>query len=202
MDTDALIICNEEDESSLSETKKDPNNAFKGLRSILTDNPEIPDALRDLAPYFSADMRRKVVQMAAFGDFMIKMSDTSAFAVSSAPQEPVDPGRIYSTVKKYIPMNKRQNIDGIMELVDNIKIKMLPKPASNGLENIINTLTRINEMNKMAASAGAVKQIASAMKDPEKKNEMDMDGVVSLIGNIMGEDKMQQISSMLGKMLG
>ena len=84
MDTDALIICNEENESSLSKTKKEQNNAFKGLRSILTDNPEIPDALRDLAPYFSADMRRKVVQMAALGDFMIKMSDTSAFAVSSS----------------------------------------------------------------------------------------------------------------------
>ena len=205
MDTDALIICDEENkirENEIEESKtgKGPNMIVK-LSDMLKNNPEIPDALRDLTPYFSPGMRPKIAQIAAFGDFMMRMSDTSSFTVS-ATEEPRDISGIYGTLKKYIPMNKRQNIDTVMGFVDNIKIKMNPKPAANGLENIINMLTRLNELNKIAASVGAAEKIATAISSPDKKDSMDTDGMVSLINSLMGGDKMKQIGSMLDKILG
>ena len=99
-------------------------------------------------------------------------------------------------------MDKRQNIDGIMSVVSNIKTKMQPKPAANGLENIINLLTGLNEANKLAASAGAIKKIAGTIKNPGSKDGMNPDSMISVINSIMGDDKMKQISSMLGKLFG
>ena len=203
MDTDALTIYDEENNVSESdESKKNTSGSrLPALSVMLKNNPEIPDALRDLMPYFSPGMRPKIAQMAALSDFVSRMSDTATFSVSTT-EEKLPLSQIYGTVKKYIPMDKRQNIDGIMSVVSNIKTKMQPKPAANGLENIINLLTGLNEANKLAASAGAIKKIAGTIKNPGSKDGMNPDSMISVINSIMDDDKMKQISSMLGKLFG
>lgn len=209
MDTDALIIDDEnnvnENEEISKEVSAEKTNAVgrpamfsvSKLQTMLKNNPEIPDALRDMAPYFSNEMRHRIVQIAAVGDFMLRMSDD--FSVMSSDSSPAPIDGLYSTMKKYIPMNKRQSIDGIMGMIQNIKTKMQPKPAANSLENMINSLTRLNEMKKLVSGASTIKKLADGMS---KKDGNDLEGVMSLMNNIMGEDKMQKINSMLGQIIG
>ncbi len=190
MDTEALIIDDEALQHENNQVRQ-----IRNLGAILRNNPEIPDAMRDMAPYFSRDMRIRLIKMAAVGDFLIKMT-SSAEVEAFSGNERLPINGMYSTMKKYIPMNKRQSIDGIMGLVDNVKTKMQVKPASNGIENVINTLSRINEINKFRTSAGAVKQIADTLSESRNGKAPTLDSMLDMIGGIVGEEKM---SNLLGK---
>ncbi len=197
MDTDALII---DDDNLIRDNP--PNlkvgDIVKRVHNMLKNNPEIPDALRDMAPYFSNDMRQKIIKIAACGDFLIRLDDSRDVNTLEA-REPIN--GFYSTMKKYIPMNKRQSIDGIMSVIQNVKIKMQPKPAANNIENMINTLTKLNEMNKIMSGASTIKKLTDTIGSTNvNKGTQNMDGLMSLINNFVGDDKMNQISGMLGKL--
>lgn len=200
MDTDALIINEDEENMSSQKTTGKPNGLY-AVSMMLRNNPELPDALRDIIPYFSPSVRPKIAQLAAMSELMVRVTDISAFSVNTTEESP-PVAQLYGTMKKYIPMNKRQNIDSIMGFVDNIKVKMKPKPASNGIESLIDMLTRLNEMKKLAASAGAVKKIASTINNSSKSGTSDTESMISAISSLMGEDKMRQIGSMLEKLMG
>lgn len=199
MDTDALTIHEDENISSQKTTSKP--SGLTAVSMMLKNNPELPDALRDIIPYFSPSVRPRIAQLAAMSDFMVRITDASAFSVNTAEERP-PVSQLYGTMKKYIPMNKRQNIDSIMGFVDNIRIKMKPKPVSNGIESLIDMLTRLNEMKKLAASAGAVQKIASTINNSSKSAASDTESMISAISKLMGEDKMRQIGSMLEKLIG
>ncbi len=185
MDTDALVINDENNVYTKART-----NQARNLSVMLRENPELPDAMRDMASFFSGEMRNTLVKMAAVGEFLIKMTANRELHVMQAERMPMSD--IYPVMKKYIPLNKRQSIDGIMGMMDNIKSKMKAKPASNGLESMINTLSRINELNKLKTSAGAVRQIASTLQENRMNGSAPtFDNLLDMVSSIVGEDRVK-----------
>lgn len=187
MNTDGLVVY-EKDEY------KDP---IFSLSAMLVQNPEIPDMMRDAAPYFSKNIRQKIIKMASVGEFIIKMSEgRSDFSANGEDDHNSDMKDFYATMKKYIPMNKRNSIDVFINMIENISTKLKQKPASNGLENVINSLSRINELNKIMASAGNIKRLTGTLKAVQEGNT-DMSGIMDAIGMILGKEKMQKLDNML-----
>lgn len=167
------------------------------LGTVFMNNPEIPDMMRDAAPYFSKETRQKIVKMASVGEFIIKMADNGNDFYASGDQSPeIDVKNFYMTMKKYIPMNKRKNIDLMMNVMENISSKMRSKPAANGLENVINSLSKINELGKIMSSAGNIKRLSDALKNTQGETG-NTSGVMDAIGALLGKENMQKIDNML-----
>lgn len=203
MDTNALVINNknEQEKESSSSAPLRHLPQIRQLASKLISNPEFPDVLRDAAPYFSPPMRKTVVKLAAMGQFMNNVS-SSDFEASSTEPRPMS--EAFNTLKKYVPMDKRTGIENMMELVHGIRAKFAPREASTPLEGIIDKLTRINELNKIASSARTMKSLANVVSQIKDSRENTSDGgglnpetLVQLIGGMLGHDKAAQLKDML-----
>lgn len=167
------------------------------IGAMFMNNPEIPDMMRDAAPYFSKDTRQKMVKIASIGEFIIKMADDgNDFYANGEQNSKIDVKDFYTAMKKYIPINRRKNIDLMMNMMENISSKMKPKSASNGLENVINSLSRINELGKIVSSAGNIKRLSEMLKNVQSEKG-DIPGVVETIGSLLGKENMQKLDNML-----
>lgn len=187
MNTDGLVIYD----------KNENTDVPHSLRTMLVQNPEIPDMMRDAAPYFSQGLRQMIIKMASLGELVIKMSDGGGdFSVNGDDKAKPGIKDFYVTMKKYIPMNKRNNIDVLINMIEGISTRLKQKPASNGLENIINSLSRINELNKIMSSAGNIKRLTGTLKAVQGTNG-DMSGIMNAIGSVLGNENMQKIGNML-----
>lgn len=187
MDTNELSVYERRKNKTLPEV----------IGAMFMNNPEIPDMMRDAAPYFSNDTRQKMVKMASIGEFIIKMADNgNDFYANGEQNSKIDVKNFYTSMKKYIPINRRKNIDLMMNMFENINSKMKPKPASNGLESVINSLSRVNELSKIVSSAGNIKRLGVMLKNMQNEKG-DISSVVETIGSILGKDNMQKLDNML-----
>lgn len=187
MDTNELSVYERRKNKTLPEV----------IGAMFMNNPEIPDMMRDAAPYFSNDTRQKMVKMASIGEFIIKMADNgNDFYANGEQNSKIDVKNFYTSMKKYIPINRRKNIDLMMNVLENISSKMKQKPASNGLESVINSLSRVNELSKIVSSAGNIKSLSGMLKNRQKENG-DISSVVETISSILGKDNMQKLDNML-----
>lgn len=187
MDTNELSVYERRKNKTLPEV----------IGAMFMNNPEIPDMMRDAAPYFSNDTRQKMVKMASIGEFIIKMADNgNDFYANGEQNLKIDVKNFYTSMKKYIPINRRKNIDLMMNVLENISSKMKQKPASNGLESVINSLSRVNELSKIVSSAGNIKRLSGMLKNRQKENG-DISSVVETISSILGKDNMQKLDNML-----
>lgn len=204
MDTNALVINNNENELEKEHSGAAPLRHLPQIRQLaakLLSNPEFPDVLRDAAPYFSPPMRKTVVKLAAMGQFMNNVS-TPAFEASSTEPRPMS--EAFNTLKKYVPMDKRTGIENMLELVHGIRAKFAPRETSTPLEGVIDKLTRINELNKIASSARTMKSLAGVMSQIKNNRETSGEGnkinpesMFQLIGSMLGSDKAAQLKDML-----
>ncbi len=183
---------------SVNETHR-RQNSVNMLSSMLLSNPELPDVMRDAAPYFSRSMGEKILRMASIGDAMLKLSDRD-FSAADVLGDKRGMKDFYTTMKKYIPMNKRQSIDAFMVLLTNMQSKIKPKSASNTLENAINQLTRLNEVNKMMGSMGNMKKLADAMAN-KNSSGMTVENLMDVVGGLLGKDKMGKIGDLLDSLV-
>lgn len=187
MDTNELSVYERRKNKTLPEV----------IGAMFMNNPEIPDMMRDAAPYFSNDTRQKMVKMASIGEFIIKMADNgNDFYANGEQNSKIDVKNFYTSMKKYIPINRRKNIDLMMNMFENINSKMKPKPASNGLESVINSLSRVNELSKIVSSAGNIKRLGVMLKNMQNEKG-DISSVVETIGSILGKDNMQKLDNIL-----
>lgn len=186
------------DTNELSVYERRKNKTLpEAIGAMFMNNPEIPDMMRDAAPYFSNDTRQKMVKMASIGEFIIKMADNgNDFYANGEQNSKIDVKNFYTSMKKYIPINRRKNIDLMMNMFENINSKMKPKPASNGLESVINSLSRVNELSKIVSSAGNIKRLGGMLKNMQNENG-DISSVMETIGSILGKDNMQKLDNML-----
>ncbi len=162
----------------------------------LINNPELPDMMRDVAPYFSPASRQRINGMAYLGEFLHKMSDNSsaaAFSTEDAPSHNMKD--FYSAIKKYIPMNKRQSIDLLLGTMDGVRQRMQPRQASNGLEGVINTLSRVNELSKMMSSMGNIRRLAEAVQHSEQPPSPN--GMMEAIGSMLSDENKSKLRDLL-----
>lgn len=177
--------------------RSENKNLLAAIGTLFMNNPEIPDMMRDAAPYFSKDTRQKMVKMASIGEFIIKMADNgNDFYANGEQNSNIDVKDFYTTMKKYIPINKRKNIDLMMNMMDDISSKIKQKPASNGLESVINSLSRINEFGKLLSSVGNIKRLSGMVKNIQEENG-NISGVVEAISSLLSKDNMQKLDNML-----
>lgn len=177
--------------------RSENKNLLAAIGTLFMNNPEIPDMMRDAAPYFSKDTRQKMVKMASIGEFIIKMADNgNDFYANGEQNSNIDVKDFYTTMKKYIPINKRKNIDLMMNMMDDISSKIKQKLASNGLESVINSLSRINEFGKLLSSVGNIKRLSGMVKNIQEENG-NISGVVEAISSLLSKDNMQKLDNML-----
>lgn len=176
--------------------RSENKNLLSLIGTLFMNNPEIPDMMRDAAPYFSKDARQKMVKIASIGEFIIKMADSdNDFYVNAESDSKFDIKNFYSAMKKYIPMNRRRSIDLMMNVMENISSEMKQKPASNGLENVINSLSRINELGKIVSSAGNIRRLSGMLKNVNIENG-DLSGIIEAIGSVLGKDNTRKSDNM------
>ena len=203
MDTDALTLDrNEQTEMSLRTASASAPLRELALRML--SHPEFPDVLRDAAPFFSPTARKNVVKLAAVGEFLSRVNDA---VPADGTEEAVRPmAEAFHTLKKYMPMDKRMGLDGMMSMMQGLRQKFTPKKASTPLESMIDRLTRLNELQKLSASAKTMRSMSDLFSQakeeaPAEAPAMDPQVLLGLIGGMLGQDKAAQLKNMLSAFL-
>lgn len=175
------------------QTNRQPKR-LKDISEILANNPELPDMVRDAAPYFSPATRQSLLKIAALGEFALKTREVSG-AVESQTTSP-EMGDFYSTMKKYVPMNRRKSIDMMMSLMNGMRASFKPQTATNGLEEIISTLSSINKVSKMMSATGDIKRLSGILNEKDSSNH-STNNILSLIKGMLKNDSSSGIDGLL-----
>ena len=171
-----------------------PAKKLNDISAMLANNPELPDMARDAAPYFSPAARQTILKIAALGEFALKTREVADSFEASANNTNMN--EFYSTMKKYVPMNKRNSIDMIMNLMNGMRSSFKPKSASNGLEGIINTLSGIDKISKMISATGDIKRLSGILSE-QRSNNSSLDGMVGMVKGLIGNNSVGGLEGLL-----
>ncbi len=163
--------------------------------SFLRENPDFPDMLRDFAPFVSETRQKSFLRAASLADAINSVDPARIRFYQMSENSPSD---AFSVIKKYLPEDKKENIDNIMSFAENMRTRVITPKATNKIERMINSLTRLNEFSKLAGGARMIKELSKVSKTATD-NPPDIASLMQLIGIIAGKDKVNRLQDMLSE---